>query len=143
MYSITKYNRNSDPFTDLARDFFGLSPFSSRQSNTAFRTVPSFDFLENAEGYTLRGDLPGLSEEELDITVHDGILTIAGTRQAEETQEGDTFLVRERRYGQFSRRLSLPKDADAEKVSAKLEHGVLTVHIGKRQELQARKIKIS
>ena len=141
MYGLTKFTSPSahDPFAELARDFFGhrIRPASPS------RQVAAFDFIESEEGYRLSGDLPGIPEEKLELTVHDGVLTISGSRDEETSEEGENFLVRERRFGSFSRRLNLPKDADAETVTAKLEHGVLTVHIGKRKELQARKIQIS
>ena len=144
MYGLTRFNhtQTADPFAELARNFFGVAPVASPQAAVAAHT-PRFDFIESADSYVLRGDLPGIKDEDLEITVHEGILTVSGTRAEETLKEDSQFVVRERRYGEFSRRLKLPKNADADQVEAKLEHGVLTVSIGKKQELQARRIKVS
>ncbi len=147
MYALTKTNtasrkRNSDPFAILARDFLGFDPFTASANSSKRSHSPKFDVLENEDSYILKGDLPGISEENVDITVHEGILTIAGTREEESTETTDEFLVRERSSGAFTRQLKLAKDADSGQISAKLEHGVLTLTIAKRPEAKARKIQI-
>ena len=147
MYALTKTNtaarkRNSDPFAVLARDFLGFDPFTASANSSKRSHTPQFDILENEDAYILKGDLPGISEENVEITVHEGILTIAGTREEERTETTDNFLVRERSSGAFTRQLKLAKDADAEQISAKLEDGVLTVTIAKRPEAKARTIPI-
>ena len=134
---------SGDPLASLARDFFGFDAFATpREAARAAQTHPKFDLLESAQAYTLRGDLPGVSEENLDITVHEGVLSIKGSSEEEEVSEDAKFLVRERRYGEFTRSLKLPKDANPEAVSAKLENGVLEISIAKKEELKARKIEI-
>lgn len=133
-------NRNPDPLATLARDFLGFDPFPSHSQKQA--RSPRFDFLESPQGYTLRGDLPGISEENLEVTVHEGVLNIKGNYSEEEVNEDSKYLVRERRFGDFERRLNLPKDANAAQVEAKLTNGVLNITIAKKEELKARKIEI-
>ena len=144
MYGLTRFNNSlpADPFSEFARDLFSFTPVVARAAN-AWHTA-RFDFVEKAEGYELRGDLPGVSQDNLEITVHEGILEVRGTRNEEKVTEDSKFVVRERSHGEFSRQLRLPKDADADKIQAKLEHGVLAVTIAKRkQEVpQARKITV-
>ncbi len=142
MYGLTRLNnsQSTDPFSNLARDLFSFAPPSAARA--VARESARFDFIETAEGYQLRGDLPGVSESDLDITVHEGVLQVQGKRAEEALSEGSQFMLRERVHGEFTRRLRLPKNADADKIEAKLEHGVLTVSIAKKQEIQARKIKI-
>ena len=144
MYGLTRFNstRPADPFSALARDLFSFTP-PAVAPVVVSRNAPRFDFIESSDGYLLRGDLPGVRDENLDITVHEGELVVRGTRSEDTVTEGSEFIVQERSYGEFGRRLRLPKNADADKIEAKLEHGVLTVSIPKKQELQARKIKIS
>ncbi len=139
MYELTRLNNRTkaDPFTQIARDFFGV-PLTR---DTATHT-PRFDFIETDENYRLQADLPGIAEENLEITVHEGVLSVSGTRAEESTEEGVNFLVRERQYGSFERRLKLPKDANAEQVQAKLEAGVLAITIAKKAEHKARKIEL-
>ena len=68
------------------------------------------------------------------------MLTIGGTRAANKKEEGETFYVYERQYGSFSRSFQLPDLADAEKVEARLQNGVLQLTVGKKQEARPRKI---
>ena len=147
MYALTK-NRSAnstpsvDPFASLARDFFGFDPFTAGRATPTQLRRPKFDFLESADGYTLLGDLPGVAEEQLEVTVHDGILVIKGSYAEEEQSEDANYIVRERRFGDFERQLKLPKHADPTKVEAKLASGVLKIQIAKKEEIKARKIEI-
>lgn len=147
MYALTK-NRSAnstpsvDPFATLARDFFGFEPHAVGRTTPTQLQGPKFDFLESADGYTLVGDLPGVAEEQLEVSVHDGILAIKGSFPEEEQSEDTSYLVRERRFGDFERQLKLPKHADPAKVEAKLANGVLSIQIAKKEEIKARKIAI-
>ena len=147
MYALTR-NRNTnstpsaDPFGSLARDFFGFDPFTVGRATPTQLRRPKFDFLESADGYTLVGDLPGVAEEQLEVTVHDGILVIKGSYPEEELAEDTSYIVRERRFGDFERQLKLPKHADPGQVEAILANGVLNIRIAKKEEIKARKIEI-
>jgi HSP20 family protein len=126
----------------LARDFFGFDPFTGTQKPAAQTRAPRFDFLESPESYTLRGDLPGVTDENLEITVHEGILVVKGSYSEEELTEDTNFVLRERQSGAFERRLQLPKHADPARVEAKLANGVLNIVIAKKEERKARRIEI-
>jgi HSP20 family protein len=128
-----------DPF-QVARDLLSWDPFFSGRPTSAF--VPAFEVKETNEAFILKGDLPGVAEADLDIAVHNNILTVSGVRQAEERQEGDSFALYERQYGSFSRSFSLPDSADGERVEAKLDKGVLTLTIFKKAEAKPRKITV-
>ncbi|MCB9560190.1 MAG: Hsp20/alpha crystallin family protein [Kofleriaceae bacterium] len=126
-----------DPFA-LARELFGWDGFTADRAAATY--VPAFEVKEREDAFVLRADLPGVKEADLDISLHNGVLTVAGSRTAEQKQEGEAYYVYERQYGSFSRSLSLPDSADGDKVDAKLADGVLTVTIGKRVEAKPRKI---
>ncbi|HRC57278.1 MAG: Hsp20/alpha crystallin family protein [Myxococcales bacterium] len=126
-----------DPFA-LARELFAWDPYA--RAATAF--APSFDVKETAEAFVVRADLPGVEEKDLDVSIHNGVLTITGSRQAEERKEGESFYLYERQFGSFSRSFALPEIADAEKIGAQLRGGVLELSIGKRAEAKPRKIEI-
>jgi len=81
-------------------------------------------------------------KSDLDIAVHNNVLTVSGSRNAEERKEGDSFALYERQYGSFSRSFSLPDTADGERVEAKLDAGVLTLTIWKKAEAKPRKIAL-
>jgi len=130
--------RYRDPFS-LARDLFGWDPFTQNRV-TAF--APSFEVKETSDQFLVRADLPGVKEADLDVSLHNGVLSITGSRSAEERREGETYYLYERQFGSFSRSFALPDTADGDKVDARLEAGVLTVAIGKRAEAKPRKISV-
>ena len=129
-----------DPF-QFARDLLSWDPFfaGTRQAS-AF--VPAFEVKETSEAFILKGDLPGVVEADLDIAVHNNVLTVSGSRQTEERKEGESFALYERQYGSFSRSFSLPDTADGERVEAKLDSGVVTLTIWKKAEAKPRKIAL-
>jgi HSP20 family protein len=136
--SPTRYV-SRDPF-QLARELFAWDPFAGSRQVSAY--VPPFEVKETNEAFVLKADVPGVPESDLDIAVHNNILTVSGTRQAEQRQEGDSFALYERQYGSFTRSFSLPDTADGERVEAKLDSGVLTLTIWKRAEAKPRKIAL-
>jgi HSP20 family protein len=129
-----------DPF-QFARDLLSWDPFfAGTRQTSAF--VPAFEVKETSEAFVLKGDLPGVAEGDLDIAVHNNVLTVSGSRQTEERKEGESFALYERQYGSFSRSFSLPDTADGERVEAKLDAGVLTLTIWKKAEAKPRKIAL-
>ena len=86
--------------------------------------------------------MPGVKDEDLEISLQNGVLTISGTRSSEEKVEGEATYVYERQYGSFSRSFALPEVADPDKVEARLNSGVLVVKVGKKQEARPRKIEL-
>ena len=128
-----------DPF-QVARELMGWDPFFNARQVSAF--VPAFEVKETNEAFVLKADIPGVNEADLDIGVHNNVLTVSGTRQAEERKEGESYALYERQYGSFSRSFALPDTADGERIEAKLEAGVLTLTIWKRAEAKPRKIAL-
>lgn len=137
---VTPARYTRDPF-QMARDLLSWDPFfGGTRQTSAF--VPAFEVKETNEAFILKADVPGVAEGDLDIAVHNNILTVSGSRQAEGRQEGDSFALYERQYGSFSRSFSLPDTADGERVEAKLADGVLTLTIYKKAEAKPRKIAL-
>ena len=128
-----------DPF-QFARDLLSWDPFFGNRQVSAF--VPAFEVKETNDAFLLKGDVPGVAESDIDINVHNNVLTVSGTRNAEERKEGESFALYERQYGSFSRSFSLPDTADGERVEAKLDSGVLTLTIWKKAEAKPRKIAL-
>jgi HSP20 family protein len=126
-----------DPLS-FARELLSWDPFVQRPS--AF--LPTFEVKETADAFVVRADLPGVKDADLDISVHNGVLSVSGQRQAEERKDGESYFLYERQFGSFSRSFSLPESADGDKVDASLEGGVLTLTIGKKIEAKPRKIAI-
>lgn len=104
--------------------------------------APTFEVLERKDAYVFKADLPGIKEEELDITLTENRLTISGKREAEERKEGERYYAYERHYGSFTRSFSLPEGVDSEHVRAEMKDGVLNLVVPKRPEVQPRKIAL-
>ena len=109
--------------------FGNLARGSRRQLNGNTEWAPSVDVVTKDGDVVVRAELPGVRQEDVDITFHNGVLTISGVRKAEEEKEGAGYYVRERRYGSFRRSLALPEGTDESKIHARFEHGVLEVTV--------------
>src|SRR6185295_3351371 len=96
---------------------------------TLRRWMPAMDLLETDSHFVLRADLPGMSEEDVNIEVEERVLTVSGERKAEHTERKDSYQRIERAFGSFSRSLTLPDGVDPEAVSASFDRGVLEVQI--------------
>jgi HSP20 family protein len=137
-------HRGLDPFS-MVENLLGWDPWHSER-NTGLRAslfYPRVDVCESESGYLFRADLPGIREENLDISLAGNMLTLSGHRDADYQVNSDRYHVAERTHGQFSRSFALPDGADAESVKADLVDGVLTVRIAKKPDLQPRKVAIS
>lgn len=138
--SSSQAARYRDPFS-FARELLSWDPFFAGRQVSAF--APAFEVKETTEAFVLKADLPGVSESELDIAVHNNVLSVSGSRQAEERKDGENYALYERQFGSFTRSFSLPETADGERIAAKLEHGVLTLTIAKKAEAKPRKIALA
>ena len=110
--------------------------------STMRRWMPAMDLLESGDDFVLKADLPGVSEEDVQIELEDSTLTISGERKPEHHAEGEGYSRVERSTGSFSRSLSLPKGVDPEAVTARFDRGVLEVRIPKPAERKPRRISI-
>ena len=124
----------------LARELLAWDPFYGQRQASAF--APAFEVKETNDAFVLRADLPGVAESDLDLAVHNSVLTVSGHRQAEERKDGDSYALYERQFGSFTRSFALPDTADGERIDAKLDNGVLTLSITKKVEAKPRKIAI-
>ena len=110
--------------------FGSLSRAGGRQQGEApSQWAPALDVLQEDGDIVVRAELPGVKQDDVDITFHNGVLTISGVRQAEEQKEGSGYYVRERRYGSFQRSMTLPQDTDESKIHARFQDGVLEVRV--------------
>jgi HSP20 family protein len=104
---------------------------------------PNVDITESDSGYTITADLPGLSREEINVNVEDGVLSISGEKKrAFEKKEKDHYYHLERSYGKFSRSFSLPSSIDNGNIEAKYANGVLEVHLRKSEEAKPKVIEV-
>lgn len=122
--------------------FFG-EPWTGEQNAM---WVPAFDVIERPDAYQLVGELPGVLPEQLELSFDRNVLTIRGTKAPSfantENQELRVYTA-ERVHGAFERSVRLPEFVDAERIEAKLEHGVLNVIVPKAQNAMPRKISVN
>jgi HSP20 family protein len=144
--------RLNDPNTRFSRemsrlfdDVFGAPARHSDEERDSAVWAPRADVSETDAAYLVSLDLPGVPREHVTLTLDDGELRISGERAAPTAGEGENaaqYHRVERRYGKFFRSFRFKSDLDADAVSARFEHGVLTVTIPKAAERQPRRIEI-
>ena len=133
-----------DPFRAM-RDILRWDPFREGESalGADYQTfLPRFDVKETKEAYVIKADLPGVKDDELDVSLNGNLLSISGKREPDRYEEGDAYHAIERSYGSFSRSFTMPESVDGAAVTADLKNGVLTVLIPKKAEAQPRRIAI-
>ncbi len=138
------------PFDRLAslRDEFNRlfesgAESSAREHGLLAAWAPALDLYQDRDHVFVKVELPGLKKEDIEITVHDGALSVSGERKEEqENKEGDSFRS-ERVFGRFHRSVALPAAVDAGKVTASYKDGILTVTLPKAEEAKPKQIEIS
>ncbi|MFN2386765.1 MAG: Hsp20/alpha crystallin family protein [Thermoanaerobaculia bacterium] len=104
--------------------------------------VPPVDIAEDDERITLTAELPGFQEDQVEIQVEHGMLTLKGQREFQRNGGERNDHRVERSYGRFVRTFSLPSAVDGNSATARLENGLLTVELPKRQDARPRQIRI-
>lgn len=104
--------------------------------------TPALDLYEDKENLIVRAELPGMKKDAIDISLHEGTLTIAGERSVEDRSEGTETHRSERGFGRFQRTLDLPKPVEADNVSATYRDGILTVTLPKTEEARPKQIEV-
>ena len=141
-------------FDDFRKEMDGLvSSFFGGRAGTPFagpagRTLPegvlrpAIDVTEGADAITVRAELPGLGEEDVDLTLREGVLTLSGEKRYAHDDASEDAHVIERAYGAFSRRIPVPERVDAGAITAKFDKGVLVVTMPKRADAKAEARKV-
>lgn len=102
----------------------------------------ALDVKENENEFVVEASLPGVKPDDVDVTFSNNTLTIKGEVRSEEEKEESRYHLRERRYGMFSRSISLPRGIDGENIEASYNAGVLTLRLPKREEVKPKRIEI-
>ncbi len=102
----------------------------------------TLDVLENETAYTVMTVLPGINPDNIDVRLHENVLTISAELARPEVEEDTRVLLSERLYGKFSRSINLPNEVDGDAVEAAYDNGVLTLTLPKVEEAQPRQIPV-
>ena len=105
--------------------------------------VPPLDVYEDKDHLTVKAELPGMKREEIEVSLHDGALTISGERKSETKHEGAEVYRSERFVGRFQRTVALPSAVTADKVKANYKDGILTVTLPKTEEAKPKQIDVN
>lgn len=103
---------------------------------------PMVDVRETDQAYFIEAEIPGVNPEAIEVTLEKGVLTLRGDREEEKTEDNGQARYRERVFGQFVRRFSLPESVDEENIDAHAEHGVLRLTINKKARSEPRRITV-
>ena len=118
------------------------SPLENGGSSVFNSWAPALDVYEDNENVIVRAELPGMKKEDIDISLHDNVITVSGERKNEKKYEGGRTSREERFFGRFTRSITLPKQVNANGVKASYKDGLLTVTLPKAEEAKPRQIQI-
>jgi HSP20 family protein len=102
----------------------------------------ALDVVENKDEFIVKASIPGIKPEDIDVSYSDGVLSIQGEMKSENEKEEEQYHLRERRYGTFSRSISLPSHIKGDQIEANYENGVLMLHLPKAEEMKPKRIPI-
>jgi HSP20 family protein len=130
---------------DELNSFFELPVWSSfaRTGQLFTGWSPALDLYQSNDNVIAVVELPGMRKEDIEISLHNGTLTISGERKRENSSDGDKAERTERYIGRFRRSIALPTRVDAGKVSATYRDGILTVTLPKAEEVKPKQIQVS
>ena len=139
--AMTNYENGRTMF-DVLFDDFGRTMLGKNIVKNEMETSPAVDVRETEKSYIMEVDLPGYSENDIDISMKDRVLTLSCKKEKkEETKEGG-YLIKERNNFEFKRRFNFSDDIDETSVSAVFENGVLEVNIPKKAETKPVQIEV-
>ena len=138
--------RRSNPFSELGLlsnrldDMFGDANGEPREARANW--APTIDVIEKDDRIMLRAELPGMNEEDVEITVENRYLTIQGEKKFEHEESEGNYRRLESRYGSFYRTFSLPSSVDQEQIDAHFSKGVLQIELPKAEQAKPKKISV-
>jgi len=133
-----------DMFDRVFADTMRRWPRVSSDERRVYDWAPAADVSETDGEYLIKAELPEVGKDDLNITVQEGVLTLAGERKEEKREDNEKLHRVERFHGTFSRRFTLPDDADEQGIKAESKDGVLVIHIPKQKvaHAQPRQIQV-
>jgi HSP20 family protein len=119
------------------------SPEAPEEALTTTSFAPPVDIYEDEHTITLKLEVPGIQEKDIDVRIENNTLTVHGERKIEKEEKEENFRRVERQYGSFSRSFTLPSSVDSGQVSANYDNGVLKIKLAKKAEAKPKQIKVN
>ena len=148
---VSSKNIEENPFYSLRREMnslfddffkgFDLVPFR-RESGRSGLFSPSIDIKENDKEVSIKAELPGMDEKDIEVSLTSDTLSIKGEKKEEKEDKSKDYYRMERSYGSFSRTIPLPNGIDSQKADAVFKKGVLTITVPKTEEAKTKVKKI-
>ena len=120
-----------------------LSSEAPEEALTTTSFAPLVDIYEDEHNITLKIEVPGIDENDIDVRIENNTLTVQGERKIEKEEKEENFRRVERHYGSFTRTFTLPPSVDPAQVSAQYDKGVLNIHLAKKAEAKPKQIKVN
>jgi HSP20 family protein len=130
-----------DEFDRLLEESFDALPSSRWRKTDGWGLA--VDMSESEDEFVVKASVPGINPGDLEITLVDNVLTIRGERKEEKEVDEERYHLRERRFGVFSRSITLPVKVDEDGIKATCDNGILTVNIPKAEEIKPKRININ
>ncbi len=130
-----------DRINRVFRDTYSEGSRDESLATSSF--APAVDVYEDEHNVTLKVEVPGIDEKDIDIRLENNTLTVHGERKIEKEEKEENYRRVERQYGSFTRTFTLPTTVDAEKVSANYDKGVLSITLPKKAEAKPKQIKVN
>lgn len=134
--SFLQLQKEMESVYETLLDFYGLSPFPTRKgaidSMTKGLHKPLLDIATDEKDYTIKIELPGVKQRDIQLEIAERTLTVSGEKRLEEKETKKNYYRIERSYGSFHRVLTLPEDADQDSIEAIFKNGILTITIGRK-----------
>ena len=105
--------------------------------------MPTVDVSETENGYEIRAELPGVSKDDLHVSVKDNLLTLSGEKRQEKVDDTHNYRRVERQYGSFQRRFTIPSEVETDDIKADFSDGVLTLSIPKPEAVKPTEIPVT
>jgi HSP20 family protein len=140
---VTELNTIQNEMNRLFNTFFDQPAPTARGGAPSRRWIPAMDLIETADHYVLRADLPGLSDDDVNVQLEDNVLTISGERKTQPEPHEEGYYRIERAFGSFARSLTLPDGVDPAAVQGHFDRGVLEIRIPKPEQKKPRQVQIS
>src|SRR5580692_10560379 len=136
-----EYSTLQDRMNRLFRESY--SPEGPEEALTTTGFAPPVDIYEDEHTITLKLEVPGIDEKDIDVRIENNTLTVHGERKIEKEEKEENFRRVERQYGSFTRSFTVPTTVDAEKVSANYDKGILKITLAKKAEAKPKQIKVN